>query len=262
MRTEQGTVVCDVVLFNYLTGHLLVVEAKSGANIEPDQARKLAALDPQALIIGGGITVPRPVPLRSEAMFACLTRNAAHISQGIAVAELTVPVLAIDEQGAALTDPALASLELRSALGNNVCWSHPVARIIPFDHESPDARFDGPVRAGIIAEIARGRPSITVRALTEQVVSHFALYGRRAQGRLVRKVTEAVRRAAAEDPERLRFEPATGTTEPRAVILRSPEGFDRRPHAGIPGHPRRTWPQTPCAPVARATGLVRRTGPG
>jgi hypothetical protein len=75
--------------------------------------------------------------------------------------------------------------------------------------------------------MARHRPSVTMRALTEQVVSHFPLY-KRARGQLVRKVTEAARRAAREDPERLRFEPATGTTETRVVILRSPEQFDRR----------------------------------
>ena len=56
---------------------------------------------------------------------------------------------------------------------------------------------------------------MTMRALTEQVVSHFPLYGKRARGQLVRKVTEAARRAAREDPERLRFEPATG--RPRAL---------------------------------------------
>ncbi len=73
--TELGTVVCDVVLFNETAGHLLVVEAKPGANIDPGQARKLSAIDPQTLIIAGGITVPRAVPLRREAMFACLAEN-------------------------------------------------------------------------------------------------------------------------------------------------------------------------------------------
>ncbi len=67
-----------------------------------------------------------------------------------------------------------------------------------------------------------------MRALTEQVVPYFGLYGRRAQGQLVRKVTEVARRAAREEPERLGFEPGTGTTEPRVVVLRSPEEFDRR----------------------------------
>jgi hypothetical protein len=226
--TELGTVVCDVVLFNASIGHLLVVEAKSGANIEEIQARRLAAIDPQALIIAGGITVPHAVHLRSEALFACLSRHVARIVKGISEAGLATPVLAVDANQVKLADPALASADLARALRGTTVWSHPIGRIIPFDHESPAQFFDGPVRAELVAQMASHRPSVTMRALTEQVVSHFPLYGRRAQGQLVRKVTEAARRAAREEPERLQFEPGTGTTEPRVVVLRSPEDFDRR----------------------------------
>jgi hypothetical protein len=35
VRVGAETVVCDVVLFNPAAGHLLVAEAKSGANLEP-----------------------------------------------------------------------------------------------------------------------------------------------------------------------------------------------------------------------------------
>lgn len=226
--TELGTVVCDVVLFNADIGHLLVVEAKSGANIEPDQARKLAAIDPQVLINAGGVTVPQAVRPSCEVLFACLARHATRITQGLAAAGLSTPVLAVDANGAHLVDQAMASADLGAALGEASAWTHPVARTIPFDHESPAHVFDGPVQAELVAAMAKGRPSVTMRALTEQVVSHFALYGRRAQGQLVRKMTEATRRAASKEPERLRFESATGTTEPRVVILRSPEQFDRR----------------------------------
>jgi hypothetical protein len=203
--TQPGTVVCDVVLFNADIGHLLVVEAKSGANIEEVQARKLAVIDPLVLVSAGGITVPRAVRLRSEAMFVCLAEHADRITLGVAEAGLAMPVLAVDAAGTRLVDPALASNELAAALGETTAWSYPVARIIPFDHESPGDLFDSPVRAELVAQMARRRPSVTMRALTEQVVSHFALYGRRAQGQLVTKVTE-----------------------PRVVILSSPEEFDRR----------------------------------
>jgi hypothetical protein len=58
-----GILVCDVVLFNAGMGHLLVVEAKSGANIEEDQARKLAVIDPLVPVIAGGFTIPQTVQL-------------------------------------------------------------------------------------------------------------------------------------------------------------------------------------------------------
>jgi hypothetical protein len=47
IQTEHGVWVCDVALFNEATGHLLGVEGKSGANIEPPQARKVLNVDPQ-----------------------------------------------------------------------------------------------------------------------------------------------------------------------------------------------------------------------
>lgn len=76
--------------------------------------------------------------------------------------------------------------------------------------------------------MAQLRSHLTVRALTELVIRHFAIYGQRARNQLVHKVKEAARRAAEADPERLGFERATGTTEERVAILRSPESFDRR----------------------------------
>jgi hypothetical protein len=76
--------------------------------------------------------------------------------------------------------------------------------------------------------MAQGRPSITVRTLTELAVRHFPMYGRAAQGRLIRNVRDAARRAAEAEPGRLRYESSTRVTEDRVVIIRSPEAFDRR----------------------------------
>lgn len=228
VRTDRGTVVCDVVLFNDRTCHVLVVEGKSGANIEVAQAQKLAVIDPQAVIIAGGITVPRPLPVHAEVLFACRTQHVDRIAKGLAEVGLVTPILAADETGARLADSTAASAELADVLGEMILWSYPIAGVIPFDHESPDSAFARTVRAELIAGLARNLPSVTTRALTEQVVRHFALYGRAAQGRLVRKVTDAARRAADQEPDRLRFEPATAGTEARIVVLRSPEQFDRR----------------------------------
>lgn len=228
VRVGAGTVVCDIVLFNARAGHLLVVEAKSGANLEPEQGRRLTALTPGLLIVAGGITVPRPVPLQCEVLYACLAENADRIALGADDAGLRVPVLAIGERDVRLLRPQMASARLSAAFGAPVAWSYPIARVVPFDQESPAEVFDQPVRAELVAAMAQGRPSITIRTLTEQAVRHFPLYGRAARGRLVRNVRDAARRAAEAEPERLRYEPATGVTDERVAILRSPETFDRR----------------------------------
>jgi hypothetical protein len=59
-------------------------------------------------------------------------------------------------------------------------------------------------------------------------VRHFPVYGRAAQGRLLRGVRDAGRRAAEAEPERFGYERPTGATEERLAVLRSPETFDRR----------------------------------
>jgi hypothetical protein len=137
-------------------------------------------------------------------------------------------VLSVGDHAAQIEDLDMASGELGAALPSAVLWTHPIAEIIPFDDQSPDDAFDQPVGAELTAVMASGRSSVTVRTLTEQAVLHFAIYGQAARNRLVRKVTGAVQRAVQAEPERLRYESATGTTEARVVIIRSAEQFDRR----------------------------------
>lgn len=228
VRVAAGAVVCDVVLFNPGTGHLLAVEAKSGANLEPEQGRRLTGLTPELLIVAGGITVQNPVSLQCEVLYACLADQADRIALGADDAGLRVPILAVSKHDVVLLRPQLASPLLSAALAPGVSWTHPVARIVPFDHESPTEVLDRPVRAELIAAMAQGRSSVTVRALTEQAVRHFPLYGRAAQGRLLRNIRDAARRAAEAEPERLRYERSTAFTEERVAIIRSPETFDRR----------------------------------
>jgi hypothetical protein len=228
VRISGETVVCDVVLFNPQAGHLLAVEAKSGANLEPEQGRRLAALTPELLVIAGGITVPKPVPLRCEVLYSCLADKADRICLGADEAELRVPVLAVSGSQATLLRSQMASPLLSAALSAPALWTHSIARIVPFDHESPAEAFDQPVRAELIAAMAQRRPSVTIRALTEQAVRHFPIYGRAAQNRLQRAARDAARRAAEAEPERFRYERSTGVTEERVTVLRSPETFDRR----------------------------------
>ena len=228
VRIGGETVVCDVVLFNPQAGHLLAVEAKSGANLEPEQGRRLAALTPELLVIAGGITVPKRVPLYCEVLYACLAEYGDRICLGADEAGLRVPVLAVSGSDTRLLRVEMASPLLSAALRAPTVWTHPIARIVPFDHESSAERFDQPVRAELIAAMAQQRPSVTIRALTEQAVRHFPIYGRAAQGRLLRAVRDAARKAAEAEPERFRYERSTGATEERVAILRSPETFDRR----------------------------------
>lgn len=105
-------------------------------------------------------------------MYACLEENADRICLGADEAGLRVPVLAVSRSQARLLRPEMADPLLSEAFSSTAVWTHPIARIVPFDHESPAEAFDQPVRAELISAMAQQRPSITVRALTEQAVRH------------------------------------------------------------------------------------------
>jgi len=119
--------VCDVALFNEVTGHLLGVEGKSGANIEPAQAHKVASVDPLTMILAAAITVPQAVTLRYEGLYVCLEENSDRIVRGLTVEGLTIPVMSVGVRSVRLVDPSLATEELASALAEGVELSYPIA---------------------------------------------------------------------------------------------------------------------------------------
>lgn len=187
VKTEHGTVVIDLVLFNDRIGHVLGVESKSGANIEPEQGRKLAVVTPQMVVEAAAITIPAAVTLQFEPMYVCLGECMTRVAQGLQAAHLSLPLLAINNDNMRLHDPAVASTELASALGGVVFLTHPIASVIPFDHESPDASFVTAVRAELVAAMAKRRQSVSVRSLVEAVVWHYNMYGQRARRLLEKK---------------------------------------------------------------------------
>lgn len=228
VKTELGVAVCDVVLFHELSGTLLIVEAKSGANIEDAQAGKLARITAPMLVAAAGITLRSEVTLSVELLYACEIRHAERVGLGLTMAKVDAHVLVHATDEIVLVRSPRPDSVLGRILREPVRLARPIANVIPFDHESPDEAFDRPVRAALVAASAQMRPTITIAALTEEVVWHLAIYGKASRSRLTRKVSGAARRAAAAEPQRLRYEPATGLTDPRMMILQSPEGFDRR----------------------------------
>ena len=68
----DGRVVADMVLFHAARSHLVLIEAKSGANVDDSQARRYAALDPIAVVQATGVTVTQRDELTVEIAYACL----------------------------------------------------------------------------------------------------------------------------------------------------------------------------------------------
>jgi hypothetical protein len=83
VRTGLGTVTLDGVADAHETNDLLVVECKSGANIEVDQARKLGELDAVSVVQSASITLSQPTRPRVEVLYLCLAEHVDRIVFGL-----------------------------------------------------------------------------------------------------------------------------------------------------------------------------------
>jgi hypothetical protein len=113
VRSTGALITVDAVLIRGRDDQLMLVEAKSGANLDAGQARKLDASRPEPVIRSASIqtsTAGRlPQPL---AVFSCLEENSDRILQGIEGAGLDLPVIStgadvVQQRGAPFEDPAL-----------------------------------------------------------------------------------------------------------------------------------------------------------
>lgn len=245
-------VVVDVVLFHPDAGHLVLIEAKSGGNIEADQAHRYAALDAQAVVLATGVSVPRRGDLSVEVAYACLAEHTERITRGLAKAQLPFAVISVAARRIDFVRPDAQVTVLDTAWTDGAIeLPGPISRIIPFDHESPGSAFEATVRAQLVAELSHTQAQVTVRLLTERVVRQFAIYAGPTQNKLVVKVREVVRSIAEAEPETYGYLPRTATRHEDAVEFRkTPEDRDprgrTRAYQALPGQrPRRGHPVDP-----------------
>ncbi|WP_430787630.1 hypothetical protein [Actinoplanes sp. G11-F43] len=222
-------VVIDVLLFNEVTNHLVLVESKSGANIEEGQARTYRDLPPAAAVQAGYVTVRSRSQPTAETLYVCLAEHAGRIRLGLKAAGVPFPVLSVAPRRIELLDGEFASKAISAALEGGVDLIGPPPRLIPFDHESPVEVVEQFVQAEMVAMLAHRREVVTVTSLTESVARHYGLYAHRAQQALRVKVASAVDRVVAAAPDRFAHDRKTGV-RPEGLVrfLRTPEDLDRR----------------------------------
>jgi len=225
----DGRVVIDCVAFRGDVNRALIVEAKSGANLDGTQATRYGLTQPDDVIRSASITVTTAGTRVIQSLYVCLAEHAARVLLGLGKAGVEFPVLTVDEDrivhsGAPFTDP-----DLQAAFAELMPVPGPPPRFIPFDDLSPDKEVDRFVLPGLVSALSHQRPQISVPVLAEGVVRHLPLFGTAARQRIVRKVDDSARRLSGQDPSSFRYLPRTGTRHDAAVeFVRAPEGADRR----------------------------------
>lgn len=221
-RTERGSVTLDVVLVHAHTNQLLVFEAKSGANVAADQARRLAVLDANAVARGAKAALTGSERPDVQVAYVCLAEHTDRIMQGLGALDLQFPVIAIgtsiDVHNAALPG------RLADDLTCDVRLAPP--RILRHDAQTTAEELESYVLAELVRHQAHRTPHITLPTLTEGAVSMYPMLGSRAQQALRKQVRTAAERLAAARPDTYRVVRGAGSPDQTVVeILYSPENY-------------------------------------
>ncbi|SRR6266496_1504898 len=161
--TPLGTVTLDGVAHAPETNDLLVVECKSGANIEVDQATKLAELDQVRVVQSASITLSRPAMPRTEVMYLCLAGHADRIGLGLDEIGWQGALLALSDMKLELVRGDVSTPALREALRDPIALTGPPPGFVPVDLDSPDGAYDTLVRSALVACQAQRLQAITMQ---------------------------------------------------------------------------------------------------
>lgn len=222
--TDDGTVVIDVVMFQPERNVILAGEAKSGANVDAEQARRYGQLRADGVVQAASINVRTHGQLQIQPLYCCPAVKVDRVMHGLQAAGVRFPVLAfgnesIEHRGAPFLDRVI-----EEGFERLVPVPSPPPRIIPVDDKSPDRLFDDLVLAALIAEMSKKRTEVMVPVLAAQAIPHLGVYATAARNRLIRKVDSAVRRIVDNNEATFEYLRKTGTREYAVIrFLRSPE---------------------------------------
>lgn len=225
----EGNVLIDAVAQHTDRDALLAAECKSGANVHEQQARRLATLDAAALLRMVAAQAVGGVAPTVEPVFVCADDHVGRILQGLAVARVTAPVIAVGETAVSRHGAAFADDALNVGFGDEVPVTAPPPAYLTLDAESTDEDVDEHVLATLVACMAEGTDQLTVQALAERVVPLYPLLGDGRKGVVRDKVDASARRLAKAQPEQFEYRPSTGARrDPVLGILKTPEEHDPR----------------------------------
>lgn len=230
VRTEDGVVVVDAVAFHPGLNRLLVVEAKSGKNIEVNQAKKYGKIEPDHLVRDAGITVvnERP-PLTVVPCYICMDDTSDGIAFGLSEAGCDYPMIVVADDHVELRDPEHVLPDLSSSFP--APSNAPPPTIVAVDDQSPDVEFDRIIPPTLVARATRADPGtvIPVSEIASDSIPHLHIYGTARRSLLVKKVEAATRRACEASPQNFEFKARTGTRSyPVVKVLDPPERSDPR----------------------------------
>jgi hypothetical protein len=219
----------DAIGFNRTNNSFLVHEGKSGNNVDEDQAKRYEIVQPAPLVRTLSVTVSSSDTLRSQVNYVCLRECEERILLGLKSANLEVPVISVGDEDIRLVGAKFNDPELDAAFASPLMISGPPPVVLTVDAESSDEEFDNIVFPSLVAATSLSLNEISLAALTESSMPHYAIYPPPYQKRLQKCVEAAIRRAVSENSDRWEYRGSTGSDGGGLLrILASPEDADPR----------------------------------
>jgi hypothetical protein len=227
LGSSLGNFTADAVIYRLDPDVILLSETKSGNNIEQEQARKYLDAKIDDLRRFGAV----PHPLRGRAadvrtLFVGTEDARPRLEKGLTSLGITGPLLSVGRSRVRLT--GTSGVSGLDGFDEHHAGGSPPARF-KIDHQSDEAEIAEVVVPIIAAAQARGQEFIGLEQICIESVPEWALLPNNAQGDFRRRIGEVLRRLASGPQKRdFRFEPRTGRSDGRVVILATPADRDPR----------------------------------
>jgi hypothetical protein len=227
VSTPIGDFRADAVLFRTAPSLVLLAECKSGKNLDEEQARRYLAADATALRRAGTLPAAfrnEDVPVR--AIFVGLEDERAALEHALRTLEIEAPLLTVGSRRVRLSGASgVAGLD---DFDHRHKGGLPPARFA-VDHQSPDDEIQELLVPQLTAAQARGLEFVGIESLCEALLPEWALLGLGVRQTFIQRCEAVLRRLTTGAMRRdFRYEPRTGSTQGRVVILRTPAAFDPR----------------------------------
>jgi hypothetical protein len=226
---DDRTVVFDAIAFRQSQNRVLGVEAKSGRNVETDQAQRYQSVQVDDVVRAASINVQQEGSRSLQTLYVCLADHLERILVGLQNAGVDFPIVAVDNDAIRHGGGRFDDLDVQQVFDSPQVFVGTPPRYVAVDLESTDEEIDSLVLATLVEELSHARRVIETPVLTARAITHLPLYGTAARNQLERRVDQAAKRIASTDPDSFLYLPATATRHASAVeFVRSPEGLDPR----------------------------------
>lgn len=190
ISTAISTVMADGVALSDDSKLAIVTEAKSGANVDVDQARKYGAMTLKDLRRIITINPPKASKTKVEVVYAFLEENEERILKGIQQSGLSCATLAVGGRQCRLRVPSGSELK-----PFEVPVPGPPPALIQVDAESSDDDIERIFVAEVVAAMSRGESVVPVIALVDRV-PFLTMLSDTTRSRIAVRVTDVLHRAA------------------------------------------------------------------